>query len=366
VPVAEEKTEVRIVVAGGGTGGHLFPGLAVAREISKTLEGSRILFVTGMRKMESEIIRRSGFEQASITVEGMKGRGWRGALVILKLPWSLFQCLGIMYGFKPNLVFGVGGYSSGPVCLSAKILRIPSAVHEQNSYPGVTNRLLSRVVDRVFISFESSREYFRGGSIYITGNPIRDEFLQAKPLDRKDPRFTILAVGGSQGARAINDALVDALLVLKERGREVRVVHQTGHSDYERVLARYREAGLQGEVTAFILDMADAYRRADLVVSRAGAGAIFELAALGKPSILIPYPFAANRHQETNAKVLVEAGGAEMISQEALSGGTLADYVVKFMKNPGILEGMGAAARKVAMPGATQVIAKLLLDMIRP
>jgi len=366
VRVGKEKTEVRLVVAGGGTGGHLFPGLAVALEISMKSEGARILFVTGKRRMESEIIRLSGFEQTSIDVEGMKGRGWKGALVLLKLPWSLFQCLGILKKFKPDLVFGVGGYSSGPVCLSASILRIPSAVHEQNSFPGVTHRLLSRVVDRVFISFEGSREHFRGGSVYFTGNPIRNEFLVGKPGDPKSSRFTLLAVGGSQGARAINDALVDALFLLKERGREVAVVHQTGHSDYERVCTLYREKNLQGEVTPFILEMAEAYRRADLVVTRAGAGAIFELAALGKPSILIPYPFAANHHQETNARVLVEAGGAEMILQEALSGAALADSVAKLMENPGSLEGMGAAARKVAMPGATREIVNLLLDMIRP
>jgi UDP-N-acetylglucosamine--N-acetylmuramyl-(pentapeptide) pyrophosphoryl-undecaprenol N-acetylglucosamine transferase len=361
----EEKKKVRVVLAGGGTGGHLFPGLAVAREISKKPGGARILFVTGMRRMESEIIRRSGFEQASIDVEGMKGRGWRATLVLLKLPWSLFQCLGIMHRFKPDLVFGVGGYSSGPVCLSAKMLRIPSAVHEQNYYPGVTNRMLSRVVDRVFVSFEGSREHFRRGDVYFTGNPIRNEFLDQNPPARESSRFTLLAVGGSQGARAINDALVDALLVLKEKSREVKVIHQTGNSDYERVLARYRERGLEGEVKAFILDMAEAYRRADLVVSRAGAGAIFELAALGKPSILIPYPFAANHHQEANAKVLVEAGGAEIILEEALSGGTLADSLMKCMENPEILAGMGTAARKVAMPVAAEVITNLLLDMIR-
>jgi UDP-N-acetylglucosamine--N-acetylmuramyl-(pentapeptide) pyrophosphoryl-undecaprenol N-acetylglucosamine transferase len=362
----EGGKEIRVIVAGGGTGGHLFPGLAVAGEIRKRCEGARILFVTGMRKMESEIIRRSGFDQASITVEGMKGRGWRGALVLLKLPWSFFQCLGIMREFKPHLVFGVGGYSSGPVCISAKVLRIPSAVHEQNSYPGVTNRLLCRVVDRVLISFEESREHFSRGSLYLTGNPIREQFLRTKARDRKDPRFTILAVGGSQGARAINDALVDALVIVKDRGCNVRVIHQTGHSDYERTLDRYREKGLQGEVTAFVQDMADAYLQADLVVSRAGAGAIFELAALGKPSILVPYPFAANRHQDTNAGVLVKAGGAEMILQDALSGRILADVLVKYMENPGLLEGMAAAARRVAMPGAAQDITNLLLDMIKP
>lgn len=352
------------MIAGGGTGGHLFPGLAVAREIKKRCERAKILFVTGTKRMESEIIRGSYFDQASIAVEGMKGRGWRGALGLLKLPWSLFQCLGIFHRFKPHLVLGVGGYSSGPVCVSAKLLGIPSAIHEQNSYPGFTNRLLCLVVDRVFISFEESREYFSGGSLYLTGNPVREQFLEAKHQDRKDGRFTILAVGGSQGARALNDALVDALVIMKQRGIELRVIHQTGRSDYGRVLAAYREKGLQGEVTAFIEDMAGACREADLVLSRAGAGAVFELAALGKPSILVPYPYAANHHQETNAGCLVKAGGADLILQEALSGETLADSVVKYMQNPGVLKNMAANAGRAAMPAAAQEIANLLMGMI--
>lgn len=362
----EGKKQTRVVVAGGGTGGHLFPGLAVAREITERCEGARILFVTGTREMESEIIRCSGFERTSIPMEGIKGRGWKAALVVLKLPWSFFQCLAVLREFRPHLVFGVGGYSSGPVCVSAKVLRVPSAVHEQNSFPGLTNRLLCRVVDRVFVSFEESRKHFSGGVVYVTGNPIREQFLEAKPRVREDPRFTILAVGGSQGARAINDALVDALVMMKEQGRRVRVIHQTGRSEYERVLALYRERELEGEVTDFIQDMAGAYGQADLVVSRAGAGAVFELAALGKPSILIPYPFAANRHQEANAGVLAEVGGAEMLLQESLSGSTLVDRFEKYMENPSALDDMAAAARRVAKPGAARDITNLLLEMIRP
>jgi UDP-N-acetylglucosamine--N-acetylmuramyl-(pentapeptide) pyrophosphoryl-undecaprenol N-acetylglucosamine transferase len=362
----EEKRQFRLMVAGGGTGGHLFPGLAVAKELKGRHEEARILFVTGKKRMESEIIARSGFDQASIAVEGMKGRGWKGAQVMLKLPWSFFQSLSIMHEFKPHLVFGVGGYSSGPVCLAARVLGIPAAVHEQNSYPGVTNRLLCRVVDRVFISFEESRAHFGGGNLYLTGNPIREEFLVTKPRDLRDPRFTVLVIGGSQGARAVNDAMVEALVILKERGRDLRVIHQTGRTDHDRIQAAYREKGLQGEVSAFIQDMAGAYARADLVVSRAGAGAIFEVAALGKPSILIPFPFAANNHQETNARVLVEAGGAEMVLQGALSGEVLADAVLKYMDKPELLAEMGEAARRVAKPDAAQVIANLLMDMIKP
>ena len=362
----EKKGQLRLMVAGGGTGGHLFPGLAVAKEVKGRHEEARILFVTGKRRMESEIIAASGFDQTSIAVEGMKGRGWKGAWVLLKLPWSFFQSLSIMHDFKPHLVFGVGGYSSGPVCLTAKVLGIPAAVHEQNSYPGVTNRLLCRVVDRVFISFEESEAYFSGGNLYLTGNPIREEFLRTPPRDLGDPRFTVLVVGGSQGARALNDAMVEALIILKARGRDPRVIHQTGRIDRDRIQGAYREKGLEGDVSAFIQDMARAYARADLVVSRAGAGAVFELAALAKPSILIPYPFAANNHQETNARVLVEAGGAKMLLQSDLSGDVLADAVMMYMDNPALLAGMGEAARKVAKPDAARAITNLMMDMIKP
>jgi len=362
----EEKREVRLVVAGGGTGGHLFPGLAVARKVKRRYGASRVLFVTGKRRMESEIIKHSGFEHAAIAVEGMKGRGWKGVPVLLKLPWSFFHCVRIMFEFKPHLVFGVGGYSSGPVCLAAKILGIPSAVHEQNSYPGVTNRLLCRVVNRVFISFEESRKYFGGGDLYLTGNPIREEFLVRRTEERRDPRFTLLAVGGSQGSRAVNDALVEAVAILKKRGRELCTIHQTGRQDHDRIEAAYRERGLHAEVSAFIQDMAEAYARADLVVSRAGAGAIFELAALGKPSILIPFPFAANNHQHTNAAVLAHAGGAEIIVQDALNGQALAGTVEKYMDNPKALAEMGEAARRMARPHAAREIADLLVDMIKP
>jgi UDP-N-acetylglucosamine--N-acetylmuramyl-(pentapeptide) pyrophosphoryl-undecaprenol N-acetylglucosamine transferase len=356
---------VRVIIAGGGTGGHLFPGLAVAGDISRRWRNARILFVTGRKKMEAEIIIRSGFEHTSIAVEGMKGRGVRALLVLVKLPWSFFQCLNIMRDFKPYLVFGVGGYSSGPVCVAAKILGIPSAVHEQNSYPGVTNRLLCRIVDRVFISFEESRGRFGGGSIYLTGNPIRETFLEATSRDRRDRRFTVLVVGGSQGARAINDAFIEALGILKDEGRDVRVIHQTGQQDEDRIRAAYQERGLQGEVSGFIQDMAGAYVQADLVVSRAGAGAIFELAAMGKPSILIPFPYAANNHQETNAQALVKAGGAEMMLQENLSGQGLAEAVKKGMDNPEALAAMGEAAGKVARPEAAREITNLLMDMAK-
>jgi UDP-N-acetylglucosamine--N-acetylmuramyl-(pentapeptide) pyrophosphoryl-undecaprenol N-acetylglucosamine transferase len=355
------------MVAGGGTGGHLFPGVAVAKEICRRFEGAEILFVTGKRKMEFEVLRRAGFHQTSIAVEGMKGRGLlKGAWVALKLPWSLVQSLRIIREFSPHLVLGVGGYSAGPVCLSARVMGIPSAIHEQNSFPGVTNRLLCRVVNRVFISFESSRKHFPGGSIHLTGNPIRPEFVTSETETGLNGKpFTVAVVGGSQGARSINEAFVEALALLKKRNRPCRVIHQTGDLDYERTAALYQEKGLEAEVTPFIQDMAGVYREADLVVSRAGAGAVFEMAAMGKPSLLIPYPYAANRHQETNAQFLVEAGAAEMILQEHLTGQVLADRLAALMEDRAALIRMGQAARRVSKPDAARKIADLLLEMVR-
>ena len=353
-------------MAGGGTGGHLFPGVAVAKEICRRFKKAEVLFVTGKRKMEFEVLRKAGFRQTSIAVEGMKGRGLlRGALVAFKLPWSLLQSLWIIRGFSPHVVLGVGGYSAGPVCVAGRLMGVPSAVHEQNSFPGVTNRLLCRVVRRVFISFEESRNHFSAGSIHLTGNPIRPEFVtQESPSSRKGRPFTVLVVGGSQGARAINGAFIEAMTLLKKKDRPCRVIHQTGELDYRNTEALYKERGLDGEVTPFIQDMAGAYREADLVVSRAGAGAIFEMAAMGKPSLLIPYPFAANRHQETNAQVLVEAGAAEMILQENLTGEILADRITTYMNDPAALERMAEAAKRVSKPDAAERIADLLLELV--
>ena len=356
--VEDDKEKWRIIISGGGTGGHLFPGLAVGEEICRRRPKSEILFITGRRKMERFVMERSGFLHASIAVEGIKGRGWvRGTAVILKLPLGFLQSLSLIKRFSPHLVIGVGGYSSGPACLAARILGLPTAIHEQNSFPGLTNRLLCRVVDRVFISFEESRDHFPGGKLLLTGNPIRQELLKGGgPSKESDGAFTVLVVGGSQGARAINDALLDALEILRGRGINPRVLHQTGEKDFERVKEAYEERGLKGDVMPFINDMAKAYGHADIVIGRAGASTVSELAALGIPSVLIPYPHAANRHQETNALLLVRAGGADMILQEDLTGRKLADLLEGYMNNQKILEEMGRKAVTVGRRDAAEAI----------
>jgi UDP-N-acetylglucosamine--N-acetylmuramyl-(pentapeptide) pyrophosphoryl-undecaprenol N-acetylglucosamine transferase len=362
-----EPKAMKGIIAGGGTGGHLFPGLAIARELCKRDEGARILFVTGRRKMESDILSRTNFLQSSIDVEGLKGRGWvKGLRTLVKLPLSFFQSFSIIKGFSPSLVIGVGGYSSGPVCLVAKLMGIPSAIHEQNSYPGLTNRLLCRVVDRVFISFEESRVHFSRGAILLTGNPIREEFLTEDKVERNGSKtFTILILGGSQGAKVINRTVIATLSILKEKGRDLCVIHQTGESDYSDVLKTYERAGVKGEVLPFIEDMSRTYHRADLVISRAGATTVSELAALGKPSILIPYPHAANNHQVTNAQMLVRAGGAEMILQETLNGESLARSLMRYMDDRAVLNEMAMKARKVGRGDAARLIVDQLMEMIK-
>ena len=362
-----DQNEVRVIIAGGGTGGHLFPGVAIAREICRRYPRSSILFVTGLKKMESDILTRYGFFQKSIVIEGIKGRGWRkGIMVLLKLPFGFFQSLLIIKRFAPHLVLGMGGYSAGPVCLAARIMGVPSAIHEQNSFPGLTNRLLCRVVERVLISFEESREHFPGGSLFLTGNPVREELLkEKKSRDRRNKRFTILVVGGSQGARAINRAFVAALGILQSRGRDPEVIHQTGERDYARVVEEYRQRELTGDVLPFIHDMEGAYDRADMVVSRAGATTVSELAALGKPSILIPYPYAANNHQEKNACMLVHVGGAEMMLQRDMSGQGLADLLCKYMDDRRALGEMGKLARKMGRHDAERVIVDQLAGMMK-
>jgi UDP-N-acetylglucosamine--N-acetylmuramyl-(pentapeptide) pyrophosphoryl-undecaprenol N-acetylglucosamine transferase len=363
--------KIRGIIAGGGTGGHLFPGIAIAGELEARYSDTTLLFVVGRRRMESEILRRYGFQVAFINVEGMKGRGWKKGLAVLSmLPGSLVQSMRIIKDFKPSFVMGVGGYSSGPFCLAASLLGIPTAIHEQNSYPGLTNRLLARVVDGIFISFEESASYFKQKKCMLTGNPVRHELFSPSKdsLPPKD-NFTVLVVGGSQGALAINEAFVKTVGVLKKSGNKITFIHQTGEHDHKRVVEDYGALGLgAGELEAgvmpFIKDMASAYHRADMVVSRAGATTLFELAALGKPSILIPYPHATNGHQETNARSLARRGGAEVVLQKDLTAEKLARTLLTYMNHPQLLKKMGEAARSFSRPDAARDIVDQLIKLL--
>jgi len=370
-----KERELRIIIAGGGTGGHLFPGIAIARELKKRCEKVHILFIVGRRKMERDIILKAGFEIRSIDVEGMLGKDLLQMIrAFFKVVISSIQSFFIIRDFKPHLTVGVGGYTSGPVCLMGWFLRIPTAIQEQNSIPGITNRILAPLVKKVFISFEESKMYFKKGKLFLSGNPIRDELMNPEIFSRRvsksadeaiKQRFVILVMGGSQGAKAINKAVLSALKELKKGGFLPFVIHQTGSQDLKEVIADYHTLGVDGEVMAFIEDMASAYTRADLVICRAGATTIAELAVLGKPSILVPYPYATHKHQDVNARALAAHGGADIILERNLNGNILAKKIRMYMEKPDVLTQMSLFALKAGRPQARQVIVDQLMELIR-
>jgi UDP-N-acetylglucosamine--N-acetylmuramyl-(pentapeptide) pyrophosphoryl-undecaprenol N-acetylglucosamine transferase len=349
---------LRLVVAGGGTGGHLFPGIAVAQAFICRDDGNQVLFINAGRALETSVLARLGWPQQTITIEGIKGRSrWHQLTAALKIPTAVWQSGCLLKAFKPHVVLGVGGYSAGPVVAAAWRRGIPTALHEQNQLPGVTNRLVGRLVDRVYLSFVESRVHFNPAKVRISGNPVRDEIvtLAACPAPPEQDRpFTVLVVGGSQGAHAINQAVLDALPALK--GRDLQLVHQTGEQDQARVQQAYAREGVPARVQAFFDDMAAQYRHADLIICRAGATTVAEITVLGKAALFVPFPHAADDHQTKNAQALVDAGAAEMITQKALNGKVLAQSLERLMQAPGHLAQMARMARELGRPDAARVI----------
>jgi len=359
-----QRSTIAIIVAGGGTGGHLFPAISVLKELEKRVGHCRVLFIVGRQGRGAEIIRKHGYQLEKVDVEGMKGRGWKNILsVFSRLPKSVIQSMGHIRRFGPDVVFGVGGYSAGPVCIAARIKGIPTAIHEQNAIPGVTNRMLAMIVDKVFVSFDQTRRLLKRPGAIVTGTPIRQELLMGMETQtRHEGRFTVLVMGGSQGAKAINRAFTQALYLLKSRGHVIEVIHQTGQADYHRTLADYDAKGLEGQVVPFIEDMAQAYSRAHLVICRAGASTIFELAIVRKPAIVIPYPFAANRHQDLNAKALADTGGAVVLLEKDMDGNRLAELIERAITDRNFLK-YSCAVGSLARPHAAADIADQLMDL---
>ncbi|MFZ7125958.1 MAG: undecaprenyldiphospho-muramoylpentapeptide beta-N-acetylglucosaminyltransferase [Desulfobacterales bacterium] len=354
-----------ILITGGGTGGHLFPGIAVAREFLARDPESRILFVGTGKAIETEVLAREGFEHRVISARGFKGMGLFGKLsALMTVPRGIASAWEILKSFAPDLVVGVGGYSAGPVAAAAWMQGIPVVLHEQNAVPGLTNRTLSRIARRIYVSLPESAQGFPPDKVLITGNPVRPELLRATGVDTAEERvFTILVAGGSQGAKAINRAVVD-LLPLLDWPNRVRFLHQTGLADEAEVREAYRDAGIQAVTGAFFTDMGQKYRRSDLVICRAGATTVAELTCLGKPAIFIPYPFAADNHQEKNALGLVRAGAAEMIRESDLSPGLLAERIRDYRKHPEKLNAMAGKAGALGRPDAANVIVTDCLRLI--
>jgi len=345
---------MRLIIAGGGTGGHLFPGLAVAREFQRRDTMTEILFVGTEMGIESRVLPREGFPLATIPIKGMKGRGIGGLLQALYgIPLSLFRSLRIVRSFRPNCIIGLGGYASGPFLLAGKISGIRCAIMEQNLRPGFTNRLLGRVVDRVFTSYEKSASYFPRRKVIETGNPVR---WQTLPQVEKGGQFTLLIFGGSAGAHRINLCAIEAMKRLRGLSSMLHIIHQTGEKDFTTVKATYGFLPFEAEVFPFIERIDEAYARADLVVCRAGAGTVAELTVFGKAAILVPYPYAAYDHQRFNAEALRDHGAAEVILDAELSGERLAEMIRALYLDRRRLETMGDAARKLGKTEAAKKI----------
>jgi UDP-N-acetylglucosamine--N-acetylmuramyl-(pentapeptide) pyrophosphoryl-undecaprenol N-acetylglucosamine transferase len=368
---------MKLIIAGGGTGGHLFPGIAVAEEFLARDQSNEVLFVGTERGIEARAVPAAGYSLEFISAAGIRGKGGLAQIKgIAMMIYGYAQSRKVLKAFRPDIVLGVGGYASLPMLLAARGMQIPRFIHEQNAIPGQTNRLLSRFADRVFITLEESARYFPEKSTLLTGNPLRRQILEMvekqnppsiPPLSKGgseqgeqgvvgDRGFHLLIFGGSQGAHAINVAMLEALPFLKMAEIKLEIVHQTGENDCAEVLAGYRAAGVEAFVTPFISDMAAEYTRADLIICRAGATTIAEVTACGKTCLFIPFPHAVDDHQRRNAEALLKKDACFMMLELELTGRTLAECICSAAADPDLVRRTGELAFGLARLDAAQII----------
>lgn len=363
IPIPDDH--LRVLVAAGGTGGHIFPALAVAEELmtrrqSYLAAGVRFQFLGTARGLETHLIERAGFPYRALTAAGLKGiRGWRLLENASLLPRTFLEAFRALRVFRPDVALGLGGYVAGPVLLEAALMRIPTVLVEPNAAPGFTNRALAPLVTRAAIAFEPTTRYF-GAKACLTGLPVRKAFFEVPHREHRPP-FTILVFGGSQGSVPLNHCLMDSAPLLA--GRPLRVIHQTGEREADEVRQAYRQANVSAEVVAFIDHMPAAFACADLVVSRAGASTVGELAAAGKAAVLVPFPGATDQHQLGNARALERAGAARVLEQNLLTPQRLVRVIDDLLASPERLAGMEAAARSLARPDAAGRIADLIEEL---
>jgi UDP-N-acetylglucosamine--N-acetylmuramyl-(pentapeptide) pyrophosphoryl-undecaprenol N-acetylglucosamine transferase len=352
---------MRVIVAGGGTGGHLFPGVAIAEEIKARDAGAEVLFVGTARGIEARVCPKLGWPLELIDASGLKTVGALGALRgLARVPRALAQSRTLLRKFRPDAVLGVGGYASGPVVLAAKLAGIPTAILEPNSVPGLANKLVARFVTHVFLAFDEARPYFPAKKTTLSGTPIRadlrDKLLAASAAQAK-PTPHLFCFGGSLGARAVNALFADAVADLRARGVRFTVTHQTGKEDLDATRARYAAHGIHDiDLEPFIDDMATEYARADLVVARAGATTVAELTAVGRPAILVPYPTAADDHQTVNARALAQAGAALVYKQSELDAKILANTLARLLADADARRAMQSAMKSLSRPAAARDI----------
>jgi len=351
---------IRVLIAAGGTGGHIYPGIAVAKEIMRRDSLSEVLFVGTARGLEKRLVPDAGFELSLIESKGLKNVGLMGKIRgLFLLPKSFLAARKLIKKFRPDVAVGAGGYVSGPVVLMAALMRVPTLVMDSNALPGFTNRVLARFVDGAAVTFEEALPFFRGKGV-VTGNPVRHEFFDIPPKPRTAATFSVLIFGGSQGARGINLAAVASLEFLQANRDVLQITHQTGEIDFEMVRDAYSKAGWRADVRRYISDMVNEFARADLVISRAGATTCAELSAAGKAAIMVPLPTAADDHQRKNAEALEAVGAARMILQKNLTGEVLANEIMTLLKEPDLVSRMEEASRKLARHDAAGATVEMI------
>ncbi len=353
---------MRVVMAGGGTGGHVVPLIAVARELEK--RGHEPVFVGTATGHEARLVPAAGFRLELIEIGGLKRVGMARTLrTLYQLPLATAGMAGRLGRLEARAVFSLGGYAAGPVVLAAAARGIPMVLMEPNAIPGMTNRWMGRLAKRALVNFEETARWFPKGKAVVTGIPVRPEFftLPAKPCGDV---LNVLITGGSGGARTLNRAARESWELFRSSGVAVKLIHQTGAAAYEETAAAFASAGIDGRVAPFIDDMPAAFAEADVIVARSGAGTVGELAAAGKPSILCPFPFAADDHQTKNAEVLARGGAARLVPDAEMNGRRLFDEIMSLTRVPGTLERMSEAARGFARPNAAARAAEILESIV--
>ena len=349
---------IRVLIAAGGTGGHLFPGIAVAERFQRFHPDLEVHFVGTTRGLESKVLPKLAWPLHLIKAPSLKDRrGIKKLGVFFQLPAAFSQALKLLLSLRPKVVLGVGGYASGPVILTAFFLRIPILLLEPNAIPGMTNRILARFAKRIFAAFPEIMQYFPAHKVQLTGNAVREHFFKVQEKKLNPEKIVIFCFGGSQGARTLNRALLEAAELFGSMKNKIRIIHQVGRQENLRMIEKsYEAAGVSAEVFAFIEDMKTCYELADVVIARAGATSIAELVAACKPAILVPYPFAADDHQRANAESVVKSGGALMFRDEAFTADRLVAELKQLVAEPWRLEKMAASLKQLQKGDAAKTM----------
>lgn len=348
---------MNVVIAAGGTGGHFYPALALAEEFCRQAAATSVTLVGTGRALERTMMAGAPWRMETLRVQGVVGRGiWSSIKALLLIPGAVWQCLRLLRASKAKLVVGAGGYTSPPVVFAAWLLRIPRAIVELNAIPGSANRVLGPLADRVFISFERARPYFRADKVVVVGTPLRRAFVAPPPSLGSGRVDTLLICGGSQGAQAMNSIVLDAVRVSSGIRSRLTVIHQSGANDFDRVAEAYRQMNVRVEVVPFVEDMPGTLRRADLVICRCGALTLSEIAACAKPSILIPFPQATHNHQESNARVVEQTGAAIVLLEPTLTGAKLAEEIEGLLDHPDRVRNMAGQSLRLRNTGSAEAM----------